>query len=84
MSAKYECPECKRPLLSRRNKKCQYCGVELPEELLYTKAEIEAQDREWKEAERRREAHEKEHEDKERKKRDEGGDAAAVIITTMM
>ena len=45
MSALYECPNCKRPLVSRRNKRCQYCGAELPESLLYTKAEVEAQDR---------------------------------------
>ncbi|TAK94519.1 MAG: hypothetical protein EPO07_16610 [Verrucomicrobia bacterium] len=31
--------------MSRRNKHCQYCGAELPEHLLFTKAEIEAQDR---------------------------------------
>ena len=45
MSAKYECPQCGRPIVSRRNKHCQYCGAELPEPLRYTKAEIEAQDR---------------------------------------
>ena len=49
--------------MSRRHKRCQYCGAELPEHLLATAAEIEADMKAWKEA------------DKERQKRQTQADA---------
>jgi uncharacterized Zn finger protein (UPF0148 family) len=37
----YHCPACSRPILSRRNKLCSFCGKQLPPELLFTPAEVE-------------------------------------------
>ena len=48
MHSKYVCPKCKRPMYTRRNKKCQFCGEDLPEELLLTKEEIEKHDKQKK------------------------------------
>jgi hypothetical protein len=56
---KYECPACKRPLASRRHKHCQYCDAELPERMLATPDEIEAESRQRhqeQEARRKRES----------------------------
>lgn len=36
---KFVCPSCSRPIATRRHKKCTYCGVSLPEELLFTPEE---------------------------------------------
>jgi hypothetical protein len=76
MEAKFQCPKCERPIVSRRNQLCQYCGAELPESLLFTKAEIEALDREWTEEQNQRTAQRK-REEAERE-RDGGGDAGFV------
>jgi hypothetical protein len=38
----YQCPACSRSILSRRNKLCSFCGAQLPAELLFTPAEVEA------------------------------------------
>jgi hypothetical protein len=38
------CPACNRTILSRRNKLCGFCREPLPEELLFTPDEIEAQE----------------------------------------
>ena len=57
---KYECPECHRPLASRRHKRCQYCGAELPQHLLVTQAETDAEFRAWKKADKQRQAHQAE------------------------
>jgi hypothetical protein len=83
MEAQFQCPECKRPLASRRHKKCQYCGAELPESLLYTKSEIEALNREWEKSQAKRKADGKERDEEERKKQDDGGAAAAGMIGMM-
>jgi hypothetical protein len=38
----YHCPACSRAILSRRNKRCGFCGEPLPAELLLTPAQIES------------------------------------------
>lgn len=48
--AKYVCPDCGRIIYNRRNKTCEFCKAKLPEELLYTVAEIEQLDKERIEA----------------------------------
>ena len=50
----YHCPECKRVIFNRRKATCDFCGAPLPAELLFTKAEIEALDRELAEMRARR------------------------------
>lgn len=79
MKTEFKCPECKRPLASRRHKKCQYCGAELPESLLYTTAEIEAQNRERNELEKNRTVRNKARDEEERKKQDDGSAAAGCM-----
>ena len=79
-NVKYECPECKRPLVSRRHKECQHCGAELPGELLYTNAEIEAQNRAWVESEKNRKARDKERDEEESKNSGDGGAGAAGMM----
>ena len=37
----YRCPQCNRFLYDRRRKNCGWCGAQLPEELLFTKEELE-------------------------------------------
>ena len=54
MEAKFQCPKCERPIISRRNRLCQYCGTDLPEHLLWTNAEIEMHARLLAEKERAR------------------------------
>lgn len=56
MEAKFQCPKCERPVVSRRNKLCQYCGATLPQHLLWTPSEIEIQDRLLAEKEHQRKA----------------------------
>ena len=36
------CPSCERAILSRRNKRCSFCQEPLPDELLFTPAQVEA------------------------------------------
>jgi hypothetical protein len=36
--------------MSRRHEHCQYCGAELPEHMLATQAEIDAEFKAWKKA----------------------------------
>ena len=73
MEAKFQCPKCERPIISRRNKLCQYCGATLPEHLLWTPAEIEMQDRLLAEKERERKANvEADQEEELRKNPTEG------------
>lgn len=48
MKTKYKCPKCKRLLYTRQSKKCQFCGAELPEELLLTEEEKEKYDKQKK------------------------------------
>ena len=45
----YRCPKCSGVIYNRRLKTCGFCGAELPPELLFSAAEIEALDK--KEAE---------------------------------
>ncbi len=40
------CPTCNGVIYNRRCKTCGYCGAELPAQLLFTAAEIEAIDKE--------------------------------------
>jgi len=40
----YHCPKCQGVIYNRRNKRCGFCGAELPAELLFTAAEIAALD----------------------------------------
>jgi ribosomal protein L37AE/L43A len=41
MKSKYTCPKCKRLMYTRQSRKCQFCGAELPEDLLLSEEEIE-------------------------------------------
>ncbi len=50
----YQCPKCQGVVYNRRNRLCGFCGAELPAELLFTQAEIEALDKQAAEAEERR------------------------------
>ena len=68
MEAKFLCPKCERPIVSRRNNLCQYCGAALPEHLLWTQAEIEIQDRLLAEKERKRRTSEEAEKEEERRK----------------
>lgn len=56
----YLCPACNRTILSRRNKRCGFCGEPLPAELLFTPAEVEAIEAAERERSRARELREKE------------------------
>ena len=38
----FRCPHCNSIVYSRRNKLCGVCGAELPPEVLFTKEEAEA------------------------------------------
>jgi hypothetical protein len=38
---KYACPSCGFRVISRRCSKCEHCGRELPQELLFSAAQIE-------------------------------------------
>lgn len=68
MEAKFQCPKCERPIVSRRNKLCQYCNAVLPEHLLWTQTEIEIQDRLLAEKERARKASEETEKEEELRK----------------
>jgi hypothetical protein len=52
VEAQFKCPQCNRPVLSRRSKNCLYCGAVLPENLVFTKEEVEMQNRRLDEANR--------------------------------
>jgi hypothetical protein len=41
----YQCPKCSGVIYNRRNKTCGFCGAELPAELLFSAAELEALDK---------------------------------------
>ncbi len=55
--------------MSRRHTHCQYCGAELPAHLLASQAEIAAEFREWKKAEKQRQARQAEADAQEKAKR---------------
>lgn len=55
--------------MSRRHKRCQYCGAELPPHLLAGDAEIAAEFRDWKKAEKQRQARQAEADAQEKAKR---------------
>jgi hypothetical protein len=59
MESQFKCPQCNRPIMNRRNKNCLYCGAALPESLLFTKEEIEMQQRKLDEANRQHQAQQK-------------------------
>jgi hypothetical protein len=50
----YDCPHCKRTVLSRRSGICGYCLNPLPSETLLTAAEVEEIEAEERDRERRR------------------------------
>lgn len=59
MESRFQCPKCNRPIMNRRNKQCLYCGATLPENLLFTPAEIEIEQRKLEEANRQHSAFQK-------------------------
>ncbi|NOS69986.1 MAG: hypothetical protein HOP33_08650 [Verrucomicrobia bacterium] len=69
--------------MSRRHKNCQYCGAELPESLLYTKAEIEALNREFTDAQEERKVREKAAEAEEIEKAEKEATQRGTIIGQM-
>src|SRR5688500_18117329 len=36
----HKCPNCGRPIAERRRRSCLYCGAAIPEELLFSAAEV--------------------------------------------
>jgi hypothetical protein len=50
----YDCPHCKRKVLSRRSGLCSYCLNPLPSEICMTAAELEKVEAEERDRERRR------------------------------
>jgi hypothetical protein len=69
-ATEHKCPKCNRLLYNRRFKICGYCGSPLPEELLFSPAELAEIEREEKERELKRlEAELK----KEKRKPQDGG-----------
>jgi ssDNA-binding Zn-finger/Zn-ribbon topoisomerase 1 len=64
----YRCPKCNRLLYDRKHKKCGWCGADLPEELLFTKEEIDKMEKESAELEEQRRLR-KIREDKEKEER---------------
>jgi len=75
------CPKCNRPVYSRRQKFCGFCGAELPEELKFTEAELTELAKQDAEAAARRKARKlkDEAEEEERRKADSGASAASLI-----
>jgi len=65
--------------MSRRHTLCQYCGAEIPENLLYTKVEVEAQNREWEKNQKAQKVRDKESDEEERRKNSNGIDSASMI-----
>lgn len=59
-----DCPHCNRLLYSRRKKICDFCGGEIPAEMLFTAEEIAAQNEESRQMDLQRE--------RERKTAEEG------------
>jgi hypothetical protein len=56
---RYDCPTCRRQLISRAGPNCVFCGAKIPPELLFTpeeKARFEANERGRKDLEVRRDA----------------------------
>ncbi len=44
---RYRCPSCDFPIFNRRVKRCESCGADLPQELLYSEQQIESIDAEF-------------------------------------
>jgi hypothetical protein len=57
---RYQCPSCHGVLYDRKRKTCVFCGTVLPEELLFTPAQLKDLRREAEAAEQRRVQREKE------------------------
>ena len=76
------CPKCNRVLLSRRNKECQYCGSDLPKELLLSEAEIKAESRQWEENQKKKRAVRRKADDEEEelRKSSENGSASDFML----
>lgn len=68
--------------MSRRNRRCQYCGADLPENLLFTQAEIEAQNQKLQEEEKQRQARRKFADEEEARKK-KAARAGTIILPTI-
>ncbi len=44
---RYRCPSCNFPIFNRRVKRCESCGADLPQALLYSTQQVEAIDAEF-------------------------------------
>lgn len=55
--------------MSRHHKHCQYCGAELPERMLATQAEIDAEFHAWQKADKQRQARQAEADAQEKANR---------------
>jgi hypothetical protein len=76
---KYLCPACKRELLSRRHKHCQYCGAEIPDNLLFGKAEIDAQKHQWEQSEAKRKIRQRQQDEEEKRKQQKAANGSEAI-----
>lgn len=79
-NVKYVCPACKRELLSRRHKHCQYCGAEIPDSLLYSNAEIDAQKRQWEQSEAKRKIRQRQQDEEEKEKQQKAANGSGAIL----
>ena len=44
---RYRCPSCNFPIFNRRVKRCESCGADLPQSLLYSEEQIASIDAEF-------------------------------------
>ena len=65
----YHCPKCNRLVYSRKNKRCGFCGAELPPAFLFTQAELDAMAKAETEAEQRRQLQKDQEEAEEQERR---------------
>ena len=71
----YNCPSCQRPLYNRRLTHCGFCGAQIPDNLRFTKDEIESLDRRMAELEEQRRQRELAAAEEEAARRHDSGDA---------
>ena len=71
----YSCPSCQRALYNRRLTHCGFCGAQIPDNLRFTKEEIESLDRRMAELEEQRRQRElaATKEEEEARRHDSGG-----------
>jgi len=77
--AEYKCPGCKRPLVSRQHKRCQYCGAEIPDGSLYGKSETDSQKRTWETAESKRKKRQRKQDEDEEQTRQQAGNSSGFF-----